>query len=227
MVTSHAGNSARTAATAASPMIPAPTTSTGSPSRGGLRSRPCTPIDTGSCRLAIESGTASGIACSIERCASTWSAHPPPSPTVKPIDMPGVITRLPSSKQHDACPAAHIRHTGEMPRAAHGIAGSTATRVPTGTSQPAPGLHHRSRDLVTEQERERPEAAERRRAQRPVAEQVQVAPADAADRHRDARPLVVGELGLVDLDELGAELGILQVELDRSHGPTYHVRRGP
>jgi hypothetical protein len=31
-----------------------------------------------------------------------------------------------------------MRHTGEMPRTAHAITGSTATRVPIGTSQPLP-----------------------------------------------------------------------------------------
>src|SRR5436309_83444 len=65
---------------AARPMMPLPTTSTGAPSGGGLRSRPCTQIDTGSCRLAPRSSTRSGTACSIVRWPSTCSAQPPRRP---------------------------------------------------------------------------------------------------------------------------------------------------
>jgi hypothetical protein len=83
----------------------------------------------------------------------------------------------------------------------------------------APGLDHPSRDLVPDQERERPEAGECRRPQLPVPEQVQVAATDATDGHRDARPGVVRQLRLVDLHQLGAERRILQIELDRAHAP--------
>ena len=105
--------------------------------------------------------------------------------------MPGVRIPLPTLRQADARPTAHMRHTGTMPRGTHESTGSTATRVPIGMSQSGPASTTRPGDLVAEQERERPEAAERGRAQRPVAEHVQIAPADAADGHRDARPLAV------------------------------------
>ena len=46
------GNRPFNAASAASPMTPAPTTRTGSPSRGGARNSPWQAIETGSCRTA-------------------------------------------------------------------------------------------------------------------------------------------------------------------------------
>ena len=105
-----------------------------------------------------------------------------------------------------------------MPRAAHAITGSTATRVPTGDVAAAPGLDDPSRDLVAEQERERPEAA---RARAPQLGRLpnrcrslpQMPPTVTATRAHS----LVRELRLVDLDQLRAERRILQVELDCAH----------
>ena len=52
--------------------------------------------------------------------------------------MPGVSTWLPSSRQHDERPIAHMRHSGTMPRGRHESTGSIATACPTGMSQSAP-----------------------------------------------------------------------------------------
>ena len=59
-------------------MMPAPTIKTGSPSMGVARMRPWQAMETGSYRLAPRSSMASGIGWSMESCASTLSAHPPP-----------------------------------------------------------------------------------------------------------------------------------------------------
>ena len=81
-----------------------------------------------------------------------------------------------------------------------------------------PRLDHPSRDLVSHHERKRGQRRERRRRPRPVAEEVQVAAADAAGGDRHPRPCGPGQGGLVEVDEGDGEVGIGEVEPGREHG---------
>ena len=157
-VTGHRGKRPLSAATVASPMMPAPTTSTGSPSSGGARSRPWQAIETGSCRQAARSGTASGIGCSIEAWASTCSAHPPPRFEVNPSVRPLLTILLSRLRQDDVHPRAQLR-TGRID--APGQARDARVDGHPGPHRmraAGPGLDHTAGDLVAQHEGERPHA---------------------------------------------------------------------
>ena len=226
-VTGLAGNSAASARSAASPMIPPPTTRTGSSSGGGCRPSPWSAIEIGSCSIAMRSGTPSGTAWSIEACATTCSAQPPPRPSVKPIDRPGVRTRLSSSRQLDGQPRAQLAQGGSIPRTRQGRIGSTATRAPTGDGAVGAGLDHRPGDLVAEHERQ---GAERHQGRRPSTgrrEQVQIAAADPSAGHRHPRPLPGRQLRFGHLGEGGRKPGVGQIESDGLHAGSLPQPRSP
>ena len=87
-----------------------------------------------------------------------------------------------------------------------------------------PRLDYPSRDLVSHDERERGQRRERRRRARLVAEQVQVAAADAPGGDRHPRPPGPGQVGFVEIDQRDGEVGIGEVEPGREHErePTTH-----
>ena len=131
--------------------------------------------------------------------------------------MPGVVMPLPRLKQHDACPAAHMRHTGLIPRAAHGIAGSTATRVPTGMSQSGPASI--TRPAISWPSRngnvQKPPSAGALIGRLPnrCRSLPQMPPTVTATRAHS--PL--GSSGSSTSTSSAPNAGILQVELDRAH----------
>ncbi len=134
------------------------------------------------------SDTASGIGCSIEAWASTCSRPSAAQVRVNPSVRPLLTIRLSRLRHDDVQPRAQLAHGGSMPRARHGMHGSTATRVPTGQGHSGPASITRPAISWPEDERERAHRCQGGRRARVVGEQVEIAPADPAGGHRHAGP---------------------------------------
>ena len=104
-----------------------------------------------------------------------------------------------------------------MPRTTHGMHGSIATRVPGIPMTVGPGLDHGSSDLVAENERECAQRHQGRGRSCVVGEEMEIAAADPADRHRDACPGRPRQVRLGKVDKRGRESRVREIELNGPH----------